>query len=456
MAARQVNLQINNALTGELIAEVSAGLDWTVGDVADKAAERRPLPLGLSYVFSLGAQKLAPEAILANRFEAGSSAALQAHVPEIGSIVLPGLTGAAQLPESGDIVIASNGDISGDPQRVAVGHDDGPSSYLWLWRLKRSEGFSTQAAVLLARTRCYEIKELRDNWAECFSLFKAGEGDEKFRYRVFDRSQLQQFGETPDQLPQSQKISPRAWVTVHNEEHVLLGWNRHDLLGSCGIVDRLNVKTGEVVRVARISDLWKAVTDPRDGAVYCSTCYAGWAVSRVQGSSVLHPDCQTTLPTQVLANMGPAIDFDAELCGGALVQPKVDGSVLVALPPDSDTTEAMQLGGEEISDPLDPQYPPGDKSNPWRTLRFPAALPPPTGRGPDGFAADWSSMAFSSAAGRLMALDYGSRTVHTANLGVPDSCESFVAPTVPASAELVTALGFNANVEVKYFVYRRS
>eukprot|EP00928_Gymnodinium_smaydae_P044704 TRINITY_DN29825_c0_g1_i1.p1 TRINITY_DN29825_c0_g1~~TRINITY_DN29825_c0_g1_i1.p1 ORF type:complete len:490 (+),score=67.29 TRINITY_DN29825_c0_g1_i1:43-1512(+) len=447
------HLKVSLAMTGERIAEIpEAAFGCKLSEVIKQLRDTRPLPLGLDYQLAIGETMLQPDSFVGD-LEGMPVTELQAHVQTVGSIALPGLTGAAELPESGDIIVASTCAITssgdGGVEAAVLGPDDGPSSYMWIWRLKKSHGYALQHAVLLTRRQCYSTEQLQEQWQECVKCVQSGRED-MMSDMAFSKDAIEKTGQTPEAFPHSNLLTISGpFVQPHSEKYVLLAWNPSCYVDPVGVVDRLDTETGEVECVARIFDLWKAVSSP-DGTVFCSTCYSGFTVSQLHGTTVTHPNSQQSQDTNlVVANIGPAFDFDPDLFGGALVAPCLegDGSILVALPPETDKTEALKLGAEEYDSPLDPSYPPGDKSKPWQLLKFPAAMPAFWMKGHE-----FASMAFASKAGKLMSLDAGTHTVHIGSLG-ESSREQFAPPRVPSCAKLTTALDFSHAVGSKRFIY---
>eukprot|EP00933_Yihiella_yeosuensis_P040867 TRINITY_DN35279_c0_g1_i1.p1 TRINITY_DN35279_c0_g1~~TRINITY_DN35279_c0_g1_i1.p1 ORF type:complete len:451 (-),score=99.96 TRINITY_DN35279_c0_g1_i1:184-1536(-) len=448
MAQEELALKVVLAFTGECIAELNASSSWTLAEVAEKLVERRPLPLGLNYELAASGLKLPLTSFLADALEDGTSGLLelQAFVTSVRNIVLPGISGAAQLPNSGDIIIASHCDITSGLVCKAVGQDDGPESYMWLWRLRHSDGYSLDKAVLLTRRQVYGSEELRSSWKDCVDFVKEGGF---FNGSAFTTTQVEELGENPERLPKSEELNIITQVSVHSERYALLAWNSSGIMGSMGYAERLDTETGEVVCLAKLSDIWKVVSDPRDGRLFCSTCYSGFTVSLIQGSTVSHPDCEAAVQAEslVLANMGPGFDLDLELCGGALVEVR-DGNVLLALPPDADPDDARKVGAVEYNDTLDPNYPPGDKSKPWKMMRIEGVFPP---RGDESsFFLEFARMSICSRGSAVSFLDPCTKTVHTGRLGSRDT-ESVSAPQAPAAAHLVAATG---SADGSFFFFR--
>jgi len=276
------NLKISLAMTGEVITEFPAQIGCKIAVVSEQLRDIRPLPLGLVYKLAVGDRVLDPGSHVRD-LEHLSVTELQAHVHTIGSIVLPGVTGAAELPESGDIIVASEGDITsgGGGRREALGPDDGQSSYMWLWRLKKSQGYALEHATLLTRRQSYSTEELHKHWNDCVSTLQAGEKPESM-FMAFSKAMIEEFGEEPPEvLPYSKVLKMYTFAHAHSEKYVLLAWNKSSALGSIGLVDRLDTETGDVECVARISDIWKAVSihgmelysvQPATMGLQCQSC----------------------------------------------------------------------------------------------------------------------------------------------------------------------------------------
>eukprot|EP00931_Biecheleriopsis_adriatica_P064859 TRINITY_DN3953_c0_g2_i1.p1 TRINITY_DN3953_c0_g2~~TRINITY_DN3953_c0_g2_i1.p1 ORF type:complete len:493 (-),score=83.79 TRINITY_DN3953_c0_g2_i1:265-1743(-) len=464
-------VRVTLAFTGERIAEFPSNSRCKVATVSDKLRDARPAPLGLHYELSFGEKKLEPDSFLG---DLGADAAidLQAHVSPTGSIVLPGVTGAAELPDSGDIIVASKGDITaGEGKLESLGPDDGPSSYMWLWRLSKSHGYALQHATLLTRRQCYSTEELLREWDYCVGMQEAGEPESAFKFEAFSLAMVKEFGEDPKDLPHSPNLSMSTWVYAHSDKYALLTWGKTGCyrfeLGP-GIIERLDIETGNVDHVSNVQDLWGIATDPRDGTIFCVCCDAGATVLRL-GNTVTNLGAQGGF--WELAQIGSdGLAFDPELFGGALVSPaiahrregddetKATSHILVALPPGTDVAEALKLGGEKEHEFYDEDEEYRDQY-PWRVVRFPVAFPSCADKN------QRAMMSFACKAGKVACLDFskagkagnagvGSVSVITASLGDGSSTQKFDAPQVPPSARLITALNFVHDGGSKRFVFR--
>eukprot|EP00931_Biecheleriopsis_adriatica_P064858 TRINITY_DN3953_c0_g1_i1.p1 TRINITY_DN3953_c0_g1~~TRINITY_DN3953_c0_g1_i1.p1 ORF type:complete len:507 (-),score=73.49 TRINITY_DN3953_c0_g1_i1:13-1533(-) len=477
-------VSVNLAITGERIAEFPSNSRCRVATVCAKLQDVRPVPLGLHYDLAFGEKKLQPDSFLGD-LGAQTAIELQAHVPPTGSIVLPGVTGAAELPDSGDIIVASKGDITeGQVRLETIGPDDGLSSYMWLWRLSKSHGYALQHATLLTRWQGYSTAELRQQWSVCVRMQQAGEPESAFKYQAFSLDTVKKFGESPKALPHSPNLCMYTWVYAHSEKYALLTWGKtgcEEFWIQRANIERLDIETGKVDHVAEISDLWGITTNPRDGTIFCATRYAGAAISQLSGTTVTNlsaaPREEDNL---VIARMGQyGVAFDPELFGGALICPyfvfedptsdddesptQVDAGMAVALPPGTDVAEALKLGGEyhDLDQDIGWMSIPGDKTKPWHVIRFPGTLPLQSrDQKPD----ERAMMSFSSKAGKVACLDFsktgkvanvdvGSVSVFTASLGDDSSTQNFVAPQVPPTATLITALNFADEGGSKRFVF---
>eukprot|EP00931_Biecheleriopsis_adriatica_P016627 TRINITY_DN12207_c0_g1_i2.p1 TRINITY_DN12207_c0_g1~~TRINITY_DN12207_c0_g1_i2.p1 ORF type:complete len:483 (+),score=83.84 TRINITY_DN12207_c0_g1_i2:38-1486(+) len=445
-------LKIKLALTGESVAEFPASSGCKLSIVCEKLREIRPVPLGLDYELSFGDNLLQPDSYvgkICKESKPGEALELQARVCQVGSIVLPGVTGVAELPESGDLIVASSADITGGRPLKATGQDDGQSSYMWLFRLKKSYGYALQHATLLCRRQCYTTEELWQHWNECVDWLKTGDRG----IPAWDDDVIEQFGETPEALPHTFRLEVRTCLHAHNEKYVLVAWNKELPAESRGVVDRLDTETGEIKCIAKTPIISKAVSDPRDGTVFCSIVCVVSEILQLRGTTVTNPNCdgQKAEENLVVADMGPAFDFDAEFLGGCLVAPSKGSrsrsrSIIVALPPEADRAEALKFGAVECSSPLERTPLPGDKTTPWHIMNFPEAMPAYM---------DHEELAFSSKAGKVMALDNQAQTVHVASLGADPNKESFVAqPPLSGNATLETALsGFVHDGGCECFVF---
>lgn len=153
-----------------------------------------------------------------------------------------------------------------------------------------------------------------------------------------------------------------------------------------------------------------------------------------------------------MAKLTPAFDFDHQFLGGVLVGVGVDGSICVALPPDRDAAEALHLGAEKYDCPLDPEYPPGDKTKPWQMMKFLSSLTPA-----DGYRTEdstWASMSFFSSSGEICTLHLETQTVYGGSL-CGHVAHTVPAPRVSCGAKMVCAAGFpnKNNSHISFFVF---
>lgn len=362
------------ALSGKELATFSVEASCTVAEVARKtAAAAGPWP-GSVYALMLGDRVLEISDTLAQAVgQAAGLLELQAVASPCVVLELPDVKGAAQLPGTGDLVIATHGPLVGAAgSSVPRGSDvaDGVAACeFWIWRLTKASGWSVSSGELVARISSVQLYEVLNYWR--------AERSSSRDPCLFSAEVLA--GDVQDvRLPDEGKC-PSLLMHVHSDAAVVLAWNRRDYWGGQGIIRRLDLPSGEVTHVANVSDLVGVATNPADGTIYCKTCYDGSCILRLQGGSILQPGNPAEhewFMTVQLPILGHGLAYDAKL--GILVTDH-NRSFFAACPPDSPFFEhlasAPGVGVLEALRPLDEDHTPGNRSAPWRLLELQLAHP---------------------------------------------------------------------------------
>lgn len=375
MACGQVELTITG-MAGEVLANFTAAGTSTVAEVACRLAELAPGPSSLLYRLIKGTDVLADESTIQDAVGVGK-VVLRACALPVLSLPLPGVSGVATLPGSGDYILAATGDLGTGYTGGAQGTDEGADCPLWLWRLRSETGWAPEEAVLLTRRRCCTHEELQKVWVGCRDILqKQGRIEQPY-----EKDELAD--ETAIPYPRKLRERFRAYLHAHDDRYVLVAWNQSDYIGGCGYVDRLDLETLEIVRMARIHDLWGVTTDPRDGTIFGVTCYDGTDVMQIAGCTVYAPDPDPVATImagahRILAQpINPPMEYGMAFVpalGGLVVFGRTDGVLLLICPPDSPgLRQAQGLEGAEITESLRPpadDRTPGDRSSPWVCVRL--------------------------------------------------------------------------------------
>lgn len=180
-------------------------------------------------------------------------------------------------------------------------------------------------------------------------------------------------------IPYPSKLqgSSRASVCGHNDQFVVMGWNANQYFSVGGHIDRLDVESGEIMPLASVPDIWGVATDPRDGRIFCVTCYDGIDLLLMQGSSVLEPNRGSGVQPLILAQaggyLGWGVAFDVAL-GAVVSRSHRNGCFYVISPQENEMlSQLCSLEGAVVVDALRPpadDCTPGDRSQPWVCLQI--------------------------------------------------------------------------------------
>ena len=176
----------------------------------------------------------------------------------------------------------------------------------------------------------------------------------------------------PAPYPESRRRKMAAFIHVHSARFALVAWNLDGYIGGGGRVHRLDVHTGELELLAKVTDIWSVTTCPRTGRVFVVTCYDGWVVQALAGSVETTPETgglfnAAPQPTLLASVEGPGLAF----ARGVLFSASPNAAFLIAPPGEvvdgvsSDEVVPLKRPPEDNT--------PGDRSSPWTCYRL---LPP--------------------------------------------------------------------------------
>mmetsp|Transcript_22336 Transcript_22336/g.56905 ORF Transcript_22336/g.56905 Transcript_22336/m.56905 type:complete len:490 (-) Transcript_22336:134-1603(-) len=378
--------------SGTELAAFTAIAESTIFQATRRVAELAAGHPGQVYELIMGSEVLDGTQCLAEALgQTKGTVELQAVAqPAVILLGIPGVLAGTQLPTSGDVIIATAGHLGIPAPVQAKGHEDSAPE-IWLWRLTKSSSWRVQDAELLSRVSSVSPAELKKTWdfeKTAFEKARAqkqaelgvggrgvGKEDLKgFDYETYSYEELQ-----ADQDDGCNKFPERAkarapFLHTHDDRAVLLAWNRSDWFGGIGLIKRLDPSTGDLVDVARISDLWAVTTDPSDGSLFCTTCYDGFCVQKLAGAIIwdaMPPDGRQTwqILAQPLTRCHYGLAFDRTF--GALVLPHREAETFAVLCPQGSDAflRIAALEGVTVVEALRPpedDRTPGDRSSPWQ------------------------------------------------------------------------------------------
>lgn len=323
---------------------------------------------------------------------------------------------AAVLPCQ-DLLLVCAGSITStkDDHLPVVGKDEGKRSPIWIWRAKAAEGWSLDSATLLART--WPVL----NMAELQALFESAED----RADILTDAEIEEYERTrtADFWPSKWKAWLHTSVAVYSDEFAALAWNQSDYLGGCGVIQRLNLQTGEILRWGSFYDLWDIVAEPKTGKLILSTCYDGTDLV------ALGDECDLTnaapqadmrpnacIKSQTVG-LGYSLTHDSAL--GVLVASGQDAHFFVVGPADAPGLQfAKTAPGAAVVDSMRPprdDHTPGDRTQPWESVKIPS---------PDGDKVDYTMSAFHCLNGVVTYLAKGKRELRVSKIFGTSSADS--------------------------------
>ena len=277
---------------------------------------------------------------------------------------------ASFIPKTEDLLLVTKGNILDlKDEEVPVLGDDVPNAIFWFWRLFQAEQWSFASASLLARRSiCVAENALVELW----------EREKDSRYCPWTKEEVEEQKRSGIvKWGKNMRDSAHLYLRVHDESHAVFTWNQSDFLGGCGIMDRLDLATGQVTPLGKIWDAWDVATDPETGRLFYTSCYDGTDVHLLKDVSVSSPRppsaAHPTQPTETFilsqtVGLGYSLCYDSSL--KALVSSSSAKDFFIISPPGAHF-EGEQL--PSIRAALQNDYTPGDKSAPWDTVRISGA-----------------------------------------------------------------------------------
>eukprot|EP00439_Symbiodinium_sp_Y106_P063385 s2891_g9.t2 len=381
-----LTLKIFSSSTGDLITDASLSAASTLQELGPQVSAAMGVSPWTELRFLHGSRVLEKTEVLGS-LEPGA-AEVQLSVLKLPRLCfrLPcNVLSAAALP-CHDLLLVCTGSITStkDDHLTVVGKDEGLRSPIWIWRAKAAEGWSLDSATLLART--WPVTSM----ATLQALFESAD-----RSDILTDSEIEEYRRTgtANFWPSKWKDMLHMSIAVYSDKFAALAWNQTDYLGGCGVIQRLNLQTGEILRWGAFYDLWDIVAEPNTGKLFLSTCYDG------QDIVALGDECDLT-NAEAQADMRPKGCIKSQAVGigcslthdsalGVLVASGQDASFFVVGPADTPGLQfAKTAPGAAVVDSIRPpgdDHMPGDKTQPWESVSIPS---------PDGDKVDYAMSAF--------------------------------------------------------------
>ena len=369
-----LNLKIFNSSTGDLITVVSLSAASKLAELCKEVTAAMGASPWTDLRFLYGSRVVEKTEVLGS-LEPGTTE-LQLSVLKLPRLCFHcacDVLAAAPLPCE-DLLLACTGNITSteDDQVRVVGNDEGVRSPIWIWRAKAADGWSLHSATLLVRTWPVTSMSLLQDTLETFS--DRSEILEAFEVVEFNRTG------TWDFWPSKWKHYLHMSIAVYSDEFAALAWNQNDYLGGEGVIQRLNLQTGELVRWATNYDLNDIVAEPETGKLFLTTCYDGADIVALGDecdltNAAAHTDMRPNayIKSQAIG-LGGSLSHDSAL--GVLVASGQDASFFVVGPADAPGLQLAKLApGATAVDSIRPpghDHTPGDKTQPWESVRIPS------------------------------------------------------------------------------------
>ena len=367
-----LTLKIFNASTGDLIVVVSRSAASKLQELGPEVTAAMGAPPWTDLRFLSGSRVVEKTEVLGS-LEPGATE-LQLSVLKLPRLCLRcpcDVLAAAALPCQ-DLLLACTGNItsSKDDQVPVVGNDGGLRSPIWIWRVQAADGWSLDSASLLARTFPVTSREY-------FQVFLEQWSDRSEILEPHEILELTRTG-TADFWPEKWNQYLHMSIAVYSDEFAALAWNQTDYLGGEGVIQRLNLQTGEILRWAATHDINDIVAEPKTGKLFLTTCYDGDDILALRDecdltNAAAQADMRTNAYIKSQAvGLGSSLSHDSAL--GVLVATSHDASFFVVGPADAPGLQyAKTAPGATVVDSIRPgeDATPGDKTQPWESIRIP-------------------------------------------------------------------------------------